>query len=77
MYDIITTKFIGRHNNSESIRLETYNGVNQTFRYGNVDLFPNKLMNLEGRPLTLSMIELPPYSVWRKTVSFDNNFRLC
>lgn len=70
MFDIMITKFVGRNKSSTPIRLETYNGINQTFLIGDVNLFPNKLLNLEGRPLTLTLIDFPPYAVWRKTVSF-------
>lgn len=67
-FDLITSQFTGRYNNSHPIYLDTYYGLNRTFQYG-VNLFPDKLTNLEKRNVTISIINYKPYAIWKEVVS--------
>lgn len=70
-YDIITTKFVGRHNQTEAIVLDRFYDVGNRFEKGNVNLFANKILNLDGRLLKLGIMNYIPFGIWKNTVCVD------
>ncbi|XP_037028978.1 uncharacterized protein LOC119069082 isoform X2 [Bradysia coprophila] len=60
-YDLITTQIDNRNNHSSLQTLDTFN-VGQF--YANANLFPDKLFDLKGQPLRMSIFNYPPYNVW-------------
>lgn len=66
--DLISSKFVGRYNNSDPILIDSFNCSTQTFLNGNYNLFPNKLLNLEGRIVKLTLMNYAPYTIWIPTV---------
>lgn len=66
-YNLITSKFTGRHDNRAPITLSTFdisNGLHQ-----NTVLFPDKFINLHERVVRLAFCNYQPYSVWSEVVS--------
>lgn len=67
--NLITTRFVGVHSNSDPILLSTYDNEKKIFLNENENLFPNKMKNLEGRPLQISFVNYIPYTNWEARVS--------
>lgn len=67
-FDLITSQFVGRFNNTSAILLDTFYGRNTTFKQ-NANLFPDKLSNLEQRVVRLALFNYNPYSIWKEVVS--------
>lgn len=68
VFDLITSQFVGRYNNTAPILLDTYDRSTQTFVGGKQNLYPNKLINMQGRPLKLGLMNYKPYTIWFPTV---------
>lgn len=67
-FDLITSQFVGRFNNTSPLLLDTFYGQNATFKQ-NANLFPDKLSNLEQRIVRLALFNYKPYTVWEEVVS--------
>ncbi len=67
-FDLITSQFVGRFNNTSPMLLDTFYGRNTTFKQ-NANLFPDKLSNLQQRVVRLALFNYKPYSVWEEVVS--------
>lgn len=67
-FDLITSQFVGRFNNTSPILLDTFYGRNTTFKQ-NANLFPDKLSNLKQRVVRLALFNYIPYTVWEEVVS--------
>lgn len=50
--------------------MDTYDCSTETLLNGSRDLFPNKLLNLEGGELKLTLLTYQPYTVWTVTVKW-------
>ncbi|XP_037033035.1 glutamate receptor 1-like [Bradysia coprophila] len=67
-FDLITSQFVGRFNNTSPMLLDTFYGRNTTFKQ-NANLFPDKLSNLQQRVVRLALFNYKPYSVWEEVPS--------
>ncbi|EDS44681.1 conserved hypothetical protein [Culex quinquefasciatus] len=71
--DVVTNKFTGRDTQQEVILLDSFVPSLGTFLYGN-ELFPDKLLNLQGRFLRLAIFNYSPYTFWNEVnISSDSN----
>lgn len=67
-YDLITSKFVGRYDNTAPRLLSTFNVVDGTFDQ-NADLFPDKTAsNLEERVVRFAIFNYKPYGYWKEVV---------
>lgn len=67
-FDLITHKYVGIEHTSEPVHLTTYDGHSRTFHNDSVNLFSNKMLNLEGKHIKVATLEYKPYTILRKTV---------
>lgn len=72
-FDLITSQFVGRFNNTSPMLLDTFYGRNTTFKQ-NANLFPDKLSNLQQRVVRLALFNYKPYTVWEEVVSVGNGY---
>lgn len=67
----MTTTFAG--NNNDSSRLTTLSGMylndDPAVMFADLDLFPDKILNLQGREIVLSLFNYMPYVLWKEVVS--------
>lgn len=68
-YDLVTSTFVGTANHSRPIHLNTYDGDQRTFEIQHVNMFSNKMLNLQGREFRISLMNYKPYCLWYLTVS--------
>lgn len=83
-FNFITSRFVGRStDHSQPVHLATFNGLNDTNgdqfvdatfarRLDNllaINLFPDKLIDLQGRVVRVALFNYKPYSVWEERVS--------
>lgn len=74
-FNLITSQFVGRFNNTTPRYLDTFIGLNETL-VANANLFPDKFSNLQGKDIRLSLFNYNPYSIWEEVVSiFSRIFR--
>lgn len=69
-FHLITSRFVGKTNHSFPIILDTYDGQNGTLVSGATNLFPNKMLNLQGRYFKVGLARYEPYTAWTSTVGF-------
>jgi hypothetical protein len=71
-FKFLTTKFVGSEV-KESLDLLTLAELdmndNLSTVLSNIDLFPEKLLNLHGKEVTLALFNYLPYVLWREVVS--------
>lgn len=67
-FDLITSKFVGRNDNTNLRLLDTFDVVNQKL-IENADLFPEKFFDLQGRIMTIALFNYKPYATWEEVVS--------
>ncbi|GAB0092010.1 hypothetical protein DMENIID0001_069460 [Sergentomyia squamirostris] len=60
-FDLVTSSFVGRFNNTQPIFLDKFSVSSQNFTTA-THLFPDKLNNLQQRHLRLSLFNYKPYS---------------
>lgn len=65
LYNLITTKFYGEN---FPITLNTFDSETKLFCNGSINLFPNKLLNLQGRAMKLSLVNYVPFTYWMEVV---------
>lgn len=68
VFHVITQKFVGAKNTSMPIHVAAYDGHSKTFQNGNVNLFPNKLLNMQGKHLKVGTMLYVPYDIYIETV---------
>lgn len=66
-FDLTTSKFVGRFDNTKPLLLDTYNGRNSSF-IENSNLFPNKMTNLHQRVVRMALFNYKPYAIWVEVV---------
>lgn len=65
-----TTKFVGQNNESATIeKIAQIDGENFVNLLKDVNLFPMKMKNLQGREITLAIFNYMPYTLWKEVVS--------
>lgn len=73
-FKLSTTKFVGKK--QESLTLITLTELqlneNPEEKFSNVDLYPDKLSNMQGREVVLALFNYMPYVLWKETVSKTN-----
>lgn len=67
-FDLITSQYVGRFNNSAARYLDSFDATKATFVH-NANLFPDKLANLQGLSIRLALFNYIPYAVWELVVS--------
>ncbi|KAF5307156.1 hypothetical protein FQR65_LT00672 [Abscondita terminalis] len=65
IFELVTHTYTGAMNNSLPVTLDLWSTQNKSFIYGN-NLYPNKLLNQQGRKLKCATINYKPYSVIEK-----------
>lgn len=77
-FDLISSQFYGRYNNSNPRLLDTFN-VEKGIFVENVNLFADKLSNLQGRQMRVALFNYKPYTIWEKVVRLDyfNRRKFC
>lgn len=70
MFELYTTNFVGNEN-TESLYLLAFVEIDDDFKQilSNVNLFPEKLSNMQGKDVTLALFNYLPYVLWREVVS--------
>lgn len=73
-FQLSTTKFVGsNHESSTLIALaELHLNENPAEKFSNVDLYPDKVYNMEGREVVLAIFNYMPYVLWKEAVSEIN-----
>lgn len=68
-----TTKFVGEKADSSKLLLLANVSLddNLSEQLIAVDLFPDKIVNLEGREVVLAIFNYMPYVLWHEVVSFN------
>lgn len=61
VYQFLTHKYVGKENNSEIIVLDKWFSKNESFLNGR-NLYPDKINNLQGRPIRLATFTYLPYT---------------
>ncbi|XP_020814083.1 uncharacterized protein LOC110188646 [Drosophila serrata] len=61
-FELWTQKFVGAFGNLDAVRLNAFL-PNETFAQQRVELYPNKLLNLESRSLLVGSITYVPYTI--------------
>ncbi|KAH8264263.1 hypothetical protein KR038_005442 [Drosophila bunnanda] len=61
-FELWTQKFVGAFGNLDAVRLDAFL-PNETFAQQRVELYPNKLLNLESRSLLVGSITYVPYTI--------------
>lgn len=69
VFHLMTQKFVGNENTSMPVQLATYDGNSKAFQNDSVNLFPNKLLNLEGKHIKVATMMYVPYDIYYETVS--------
>lgn len=70
LFDLITSQFVGRYNNTDPRLLDRYDISNGKFT-GNLDLFPEKFSNLQGRIMRIALFNYMPYAIWEEVVRLE------
>ncbi|XP_065072646.1 uncharacterized protein LOC135697019 [Ochlerotatus camptorhynchus] len=70
--ELITNRFSSRDHFQELMILDSFVPSQGTFLQGN-DLFPDKLLNLEGRFVRLAIFNYHPYTIWKKGNSTEGS----
>lgn len=69
-FNFLTTRFSGENNKSSSLytlkSILINDDLNTTL--GNINLFPNKIHNLQGREVALAIFNYMPYVLWTEVV---------
>lgn len=60
-FELWTQKFAGTTNNLDGIHLNTYLSSKLEWKGSNLDFYPDKLRNLQGRTLRLGALTYMPY----------------
>lgn len=70
MFEFYTTHYAGNEN-SESLYLLAFAAVDDDFQEisSNVNLFPDKILNLQGKEVSLALFNYLPYVLWKEVVS--------
>lgn len=70
-FKLLTTKFVGLNNESSSLLTvaELKLNENPKEKLANIDLYSNKILNLQGREVVLSLFNYMPYVLWKEVVS--------
>lgn len=66
-FDLITSQFVGRYNNTDPRLLDTFDGAAGKFSE-NSDLFPDKFSKLQGRTMRIALFNYNPYAIWQEVV---------
>lgn len=66
-FDLITSQYVGRFNNSAAQYLDSFDASKGTFIH-NASLFPDKLANLQGLSIRVALFNYIPYAVWKLVV---------
>lgn len=66
-FDLITSQYVGRFNNSAARYLDSFAATKGTFIH-NASLFPDKLANLQGLSIRIALFNYIPYAVWKLVV---------
>ncbi|KAH8243826.1 hypothetical protein KR032_010418, partial [Drosophila birchii] len=61
-FELWTQKFVGAFGNLDAVRLDAFL-PNETFPQQRVELYPNKLLNLQSRSLLVGSITYVPYTI--------------
>lgn len=69
-FDLITSQFIGRYNNTDPRLLDTFDITSGKF-VENVELFPEKFSNLQGRIMRIALFNYMPYAIWEEVVTMN------
>lgn len=66
-----TTKFSGVNTESSTLIPLTEMGIydDPHVSFANINLFPEKILNLQGREIVLSLFNYMPYVLWNEVVS--------
>lgn len=75
VFNLITHKFVGIINPSMPVHLTNYDGNSKTFQNDDVNLFANKLWDLQGKNIKVATMIYVPYDIYYKTVSNITQFR--
>lgn len=77
MFEFYTTNFVG-NNHSECLYLLAFAAVDDEFEEisSNIDLFPEKVTNMQGKEVVLAIFNYLPYVLWKEVVSIANQFKL-
>lgn len=70
-FDLTTQRFVGVDTAEEPVLLTKF-FANGTFEDDFVDLYPDKLKNLEGREFNVSTITYVPYVITETVVKFQD-----
>jgi hypothetical protein len=70
MFEFYSTNYVGTES-SESLTLLAFAAVDDDFDeiLPNVNLFPDKTSNLQGKEVTLALFNYLPYVLWKEVVS--------
>lgn len=75
-FSFLTTKFAGSKNESSKLIILTEAHLNDDPErtLNAIDLFPNKILNLQGREVVLSLFNYMPYVLWKEVDESDEEF---
>lgn len=78
-FSLLTSKFQELPTDNWLLKLDTFNSATRSFQQ-NANLFPEKMHNLHGRPVHVSMFNYQPYMIIEEVVSSQTHvvmFRDC
>lgn len=68
-FELWTQKFVGAFGNLDAVRLDAFLPNETLGKTERVELYPNKLLNLQGRSLRVGSITYVPYTITNYVVS--------
>lgn len=67
LFDLITSQFVGRYNNTDPRLLDAFDVTTGKFSK-NTNLFPDKFSKLQGRTMRIALFNYNPYAIWQEVV---------
>lgn len=70
-FKVLSTKFVGLNNESTTLLIVAELDLKDDPRdkLASIDLYPDKIFNLQGRDVVLSIFNYMPYVLWKDVVS--------
>lgn len=74
-FQLLTTKFVGSNQESSTLiaLAELQFNENPAEKFSNIDLYPDKVYNMQGREVVLAIFNYMPYVLWKEAVSKINS----
>lgn len=70
-FQLSTTKFVGLNNESSTLMTLAELQLNEkpAEKFADIDLYPEKISNMQGREVVLAIFNYMPYVLWKDAVS--------